>query len=73
MSMRRLRSRQRPVLVLNLQIAARLGHGLANTLNAQRVRTPMVVTVGQQDRRQLIHDPTLGGDLLALAPGRSAR
>ena len=29
----------------------------------------MVVTVGQQDRRHLIHDPMLGGDLLALAQG----
>jgi benzoylformate decarboxylase len=29
----------------------------------------MVVTVGQQDRRHLIHDPMLGGNLLALAQG----
>jgi benzoylformate decarboxylase len=29
----------------------------------------MVVTVGQQDRRHLIQDPMLGGDLLALAQG----
>ena len=29
----------------------------------------MVVTAGQQDRRHLIQDPMLGGDLLALAQG----
>jgi benzoylformate decarboxylase len=54
---------------LNLHIAAGLAHGLANILNARRARTPMVVTVGQQDRRHLIHDPMLGGNLLALAQG----
>ena len=54
---------------LNLHIAAGLAHGLANMLNARRARTPMVVTVGQQDRRHLIHDPMLGGNLLALAQG----
>jgi benzoylformate decarboxylase len=54
---------------LNLHIAAGLAHGLANMLNARRARTPMVVTVGQQDRRHLVHDPMLGGDLLALAQG----
>jgi benzoylformate decarboxylase len=54
---------------LNLHIAAGLAHGLANMLNARRARTPLVVTVGQQDRRHLIHDPMLGGDLLALAQG----
>jgi benzoylformate decarboxylase len=54
---------------LNLHIAAGLAHGLANLLNARRARTPIVVTVGQQDRRHLIHDPMLGGDLLGLAQG----
>jgi benzoylformate decarboxylase len=54
---------------LNLHIAAGLAHGLANILNARRARTSMVVTVGQQDRRHLIHDPMLGGNLLALAQG----
>jgi benzoylformate decarboxylase len=62
------RATGRPSLV-NLHIAAGLAHGLANTLNARRARTPMVVTVGQQDRRHLIHDPMLGGDLLGLAQG----
>ena len=60
--------RGRPSFV-NLHIAAGLAHGLANMLNARRARTPMVVTVGQQDRRHLIHDPMLGGNLLALAQG----
>ena len=62
------RATRRPSF-LNLHIAAGLAHGLANMLNARRARTPMVVTVGQQDRRHLIHDPMLGGDLLALAQG----
>jgi benzoylformate decarboxylase len=62
------RASRRPSFV-NLHIAAGLAHGLANMLNARRARTPMVVTVGQQDRRHLIHDPMLGGDLLALAQG----
>jgi benzoylformate decarboxylase len=62
------RATGRPSL-LNLHIAAGLAHGLANLLNARRARTPLVVTVGQQDRRHLIRDPMLGGDLLGLAQG----
>jgi benzoylformate decarboxylase len=62
------RATGRPSFV-NLHIAAGLAHGLANMLNARRARTPMVVTVGQQDRRHLIQDPMLAGDLLALAQG----
>ena len=62
------RATRRPSF-LNLHIAAGLAHGLANMLNARRARTPMVVTVGQQDRRHLIQDPMLGGNLLALAQG----
>jgi benzoylformate decarboxylase len=62
------RATGRPAL-LNLHIAAGLAHGLANLLNARRARTPLVITVGQQDRRHLIHDPMLGGDLLGLAQG----
>src|SRR3954447_6257494 len=62
------RATRRPSF-LNLHIAAGLAHGLANMLNARRARTPMVVTVGQQDRRHLIHDPMLGGDLVGLAQG----
>jgi benzoylformate decarboxylase len=62
------RATRRPSF-LNLHIAAGLAHGLANMLNARRARTPMVVTVGQQDRRHLIQDPMLGGDLVALAQG----
>ena len=58
----------RPSFV-NLHTVAGLGGGLGNLTNAMANRTPMVVTVGQQDRRHLIHDPMLGGDLLALAQG----
>ncbi len=54
---------------VNLHIAAGLANGLSMVLNARRARTPMVVTAGQQDRRHLLSDPMLGGDLIALAQG----
>jgi benzoylformate decarboxylase len=54
---------------VNLHIAAGLANGLSMVLNARRARTPMVVTAGQQDRRHLIEDPMLGGDLVAIAQG----
>ncbi|MGH2981571.1 MAG: thiamine pyrophosphate-binding protein, partial [Solirubrobacterales bacterium] len=54
---------------VNLHIAAGLANGLSMVLNARRARTPMVVTAGQQDRRHLIEDPMLSGDLLAIAQG----
>jgi benzoylformate decarboxylase len=54
---------------VNLHIAAGLANGLSMVLNARRARTPMVVTAGQQDRRHLLSDPMLGGDLVALAQG----
>lgn len=58
----------RPSFV-NLHVAAGLANGLGGVLNARRARTPMVVTAGQQDRRHLIQDPMLSGDLLAIAQG----
>jgi benzoylformate decarboxylase len=62
------RASGRPSFV-NLHIASGLANGLSQVLNARRARTPMVVTAGQQDRRHLIADPMLGGDLVALAQG----
>ena len=56
----------RPAFV-NLHIAAGLANGLANVLNARRSHTPLVVTAGQQDRRHLVQDPMLSGDLVAMA------
>ena len=62
------RATRRPAF-LNLHIAAGLANGLSMVLNARRARTPLVVTAGQQDRRHLIEDPMLGGDLVAIAQG----
>ncbi|WP_433532736.1 thiamine pyrophosphate-binding protein [Micromonospora sp. CA-263727] len=52
---------------VSLHVAAGLANGLVGLLNASRSRTPMVVTAGQQDRRHLVHDPMLSGDLGGLA------
>src|SRR2546423_4947323 len=62
------RATRRPSFV-NLHIASGLANGLSMVLNARRARTPMVVTAGQQDRRHLLQDPMLGGDLVAIAQG----
>jgi benzoylformate decarboxylase len=62
------RASGRPSFV-NLHIASGLSNGLSMVLNAKRARTPLVVTAGQQDRRHLLQDPMLGGDLVALAQG----
>jgi benzoylformate decarboxylase len=52
---------------VSLHVAAGLANGLIGMLNAKRSRTPLVVTAGQQDRRHLIEDPMLAGDLIGLA------
>lgn len=64
------RATGRPAFV-NLHIAAGLANGLIGMLNAKRSRTPLVVTAGQQDRRHLLEDPMLGGDLVGLASAAS--
>jgi len=56
----------RPSFV-NLHTVAGLGGGLGNLSNALANRTPMVVTAGQQDRRHLLAEPILSGDLCGLA------
>ncbi|HVM39185.1 MAG TPA: thiamine pyrophosphate-binding protein [Acidimicrobiia bacterium] len=56
----------RPAFV-NLHTSAGLGGGVGNLTNALANRTPLVVTAGQQDRRHLIADPLLSGDLTGLA------
>ncbi|PPK65198.1 thiamine pyrophosphate-binding protein [Actinokineospora auranticolor] len=60
------RATGRPAFI-SLHIAAGLANGLIGLLNAGRSRTPLVVTAGQQDRRHLIQDPMLSGDLIGLA------
>jgi benzoylformate decarboxylase len=57
---------RRPSFV-NLHTVAGLGGGLGNLTNAMANRTPMVVTAGQQDRRHLLAEPILAGDLTGLA------
>lgn len=56
----------RPSFV-NLHTSAGLGGGIGNLTNAMANRTPMVVTAGQQDRRHLLAEPILAGDLVGLA------
>jgi benzoylformate decarboxylase len=51
----------------NLHTLAGLANGLGNLANAAAAGTPIVVTAGQQDRRHLIADPLLSGDLVGLA------
>jgi len=56
----------RPSFV-NLHTLAGLANGLGNLANAAAAGTPLVVTAGQQDRRHLIAEPLLSGDLVGLA------
>lgn len=56
----------RPAFV-NLHTSAGLGNGIGNLTNAQANGTPLVVTAGQQDRRHIVNDPLLAGDLTGLA------
>ena len=64
------RATGRPAFV-NLHVAAGLANGLIGMLNARRSRIPLVVTAGQQDRRHLVEDPMLSGDLVGLATAAS--
>ena len=60
------RATRRPSFV-NLHVAAGVANGLIGMLNAGRSRTPMVLLAGQQDRRHLVQDPMLSGNLVGLA------
>lgn len=64
------RATRRPSFV-SLHVAAGLANGLIGMLNALRSRTPMVVTAGQQDRRHLVQEPMLSGDLVGIAAAAS--
>jgi benzoylformate decarboxylase len=57
---------RRPSFV-NLHTVAGLANGLGNLTNAVGAGTPMVITAGQQDRKHLIGEPLLSGDLVGLA------
>jgi len=56
---------------LNLHTSAGLGNGIGNLTNAVANGAPLVVTAGNADRRHLIADPMLSGDLVGLARGVS--
>lgn len=57
---------RRPAFV-NLHTAPGLGNAIGALANAQATRTPLVITAGQQDRRHLLSEPFLSGDLVGLA------
>ena len=56
---------------LNLHTSAGLGNAIGNLTNARANGTPLVVTAGNADRRHLVVDPLLSGDLVGLARGVS--
>src|SRR5437868_5495897 len=56
----------RPALV-NLHTTAGLGNAVGALATARVNRAPLVVLVGQQDRRHLALEPFLGGPLEGLA------
>lgn len=56
----------KPSLV-NLHITPGLANGLSGMFNAAWSRSPVVITAGQQDTTQLVHDPMLAGDLCRIA------
>lgn len=60
----------RPAFV-NVHTSAGLGNAIGNLTNAAANRAPLVVTAGNADRRHLIAEPLLSGDLVALAAGVS--
>ena len=53
--------------VVNLHISCGLGNAMGILYNAFREGTPLLVTVGQQDRRMLHEEPLLWGDLVGVA------
>src|SRR3954451_25019741 len=57
---------ERPALV-NLHTTAGLGNAVGALATARTNRVPLVVIVGQQDRRHLAARPFLAGDLEGLA------
>ena len=52
---------------VHLHTAAGLGNASAAIMTAHQNRTPLVITAGQQDRRQLAYEPFLSGHLVEMA------
>jgi len=63
-------ARGKPSLV-NLHTAAGLGNAINAIANARDIRAPLVVLVGQQDRRQLAAEPFLTGRALERLAGEN--
>jgi benzoylformate decarboxylase len=61
-------ARGEPALV-NLHTAAGLGNAINAIANARDCRAPLVIVVGQQDRRQLAYEPFLAGRALERLAG----
>ena len=53
--------------VVNLHISCGLGNAMGMLYNAHREGTPLLVTVGQQDRRLRFEEPILGSDMVRVA------
>ena len=53
--------------LVNLHTAPGLGNAMGAMVTAHHGRAPLVVTAGQQDRRQLASEPFLSGKLVELA------
>lgn len=52
--------------VVNLHACCGLGHAMGILYNAFREGSPLLVTAGQQDRRLMLEEPILGGDMVAV-------
>ena len=57
------------VAVANLHAAPGLGNSIAFIDTARRNRSPVLLTVGQQDRRQVEYEPLLYGNFESMAAG----
>lgn len=55
------------VALVNLHAAPGLGNAIGALYTARKNRSPLLVTVGQQDRRHLFRDPLLSGPLVEMA------
>ena len=54
---------------LNVHTATGLGNAMGNLSNSRATGSPIVVTAGQQDRRHLLAEPFLSGNLTGMAAG----
>jgi benzoylformate decarboxylase len=53
--------------VVNLHISCGLGNGMGMLYNAYRAGSPVVVIIGQQDRRLAFAEPVLWGEVVSVA------